>query len=149
MQLPFCFLLQYRFSRSSCVHRLFNEANATQFHDIWTYAIETGLHEQLLQSTHRTLDPEEADFFYVPVYIGCLAWPVLGSLQLSWMLHLSLCFCCQAPGPPPIPSRAEKSVLTGKHPIVQVLPMFLTSMVVWWAAVQARWSTWCLRHGSG
>ena len=29
--------------------------------------VETGLHEMLAQSPHRTLDPEEADFFYVPV----------------------------------------------------------------------------------
>ena len=26
-----------------------------------------GLHEMLLQSEHRTLDPEEADYFYIPV----------------------------------------------------------------------------------
>jgi hypothetical protein len=26
-----------------------------------------GLHEMLLQSEHRTLDPSEADFFYLPV----------------------------------------------------------------------------------
>ena len=26
----------------------------------WTYAIESGLHEMMLQSEHRTLDPEEA-----------------------------------------------------------------------------------------
>ena len=26
----------------------------------------------------RTFDPEEADFFYVPVYITCLIFPVLG-----------------------------------------------------------------------
>lgn len=28
--------------------------------------------------THRTFDPDEADFFYVPVYIACMLWPVLG-----------------------------------------------------------------------
>ena len=32
---------------------------------------ETGLHEALLQSEHRTLDPEEADFFYIPAYTSC------------------------------------------------------------------------------
>ena len=30
--------------------------------------VETGLHEMLAQSPHRTLDPAEADFFYVPVH---------------------------------------------------------------------------------
>lgn len=29
------------------------------------------LHESLLRSPHRTLDPEEADYFYVPAYGGC------------------------------------------------------------------------------
>ena len=37
------------------------------------YLIEVGLHELLLQSEHRTLDPEEADFFYVPVSIALLS----------------------------------------------------------------------------
>jgi hypothetical protein len=26
----------------------------------------------------RTFDPEDADFFYVPVYLTCFVWPVLG-----------------------------------------------------------------------
>lgn len=30
-------------------------------------AAVAGLHEMLLQSEHRTLDPEEADYFYMPV----------------------------------------------------------------------------------
>lgn len=30
-------------------------------------ALPSGLREMLLQSEHRTLDPEEADFFYIPV----------------------------------------------------------------------------------
>ena len=32
----------------------------------------------LLASAHRTMDPEEADLFYVPAYVACYAWPVLG-----------------------------------------------------------------------
>ena len=32
------------------------------------YSIEFMLHEWLLSSEHRTLNPEEADFFYVPTY---------------------------------------------------------------------------------
>ncbi|KAL4437781.1 hypothetical protein ABPG77_005693 [Micractinium sp. CCAP 211/92] len=42
----------------------------------WTYASETGFLEALLQSPHRTLNPEEADFFYVPVLPSCLIHPV-------------------------------------------------------------------------
>lgn len=51
----------------NCVHRTFNERNRTRFTH-FTYGIEVAFHEMLLQSNHRTLNPEEADFFYVPVY---------------------------------------------------------------------------------
>ena len=33
--------------------------------------MELAVHEALLLSRHRTLDPEAADFFFVPVYGGC------------------------------------------------------------------------------
>jgi hypothetical protein len=36
-----------------------------------------GLHEMFLQSEHRTLDPEEADFFYVPVRLPRFASDVV------------------------------------------------------------------------
>lgn len=35
------------------------------------YGAEVALHEALLSSTHRVMDPEMADFFYVPAYGGC------------------------------------------------------------------------------
>lgn len=44
-----------------------------------TYSIETFLHEAMLQSRHRTYDPEEADLFYVPGYIACYIYPVFGA----------------------------------------------------------------------
>ncbi|KAL4438037.1 hypothetical protein ABPG77_004258 [Micractinium sp. CCAP 211/92] len=71
-------LLQYRPDKGCCTHRLFNEDNSTYFGDPWVYAAETGLHEALLQSEHRTLDPEEADYFYIPVYSSCYLWPLHG-----------------------------------------------------------------------
>ena len=40
----------------------------------WTntlYGAEVALHEALLASPHRVLDPKLADYFYVPVYGGC------------------------------------------------------------------------------
>ncbi len=37
----------------------------------WGYRSEPALHESLLLSKFRTLDPESADFFYVPVYTSC------------------------------------------------------------------------------
>lgn len=35
------------------------------------YAAEVLIHEQMLSSEHRTDDPEEADLFYVPIYMSC------------------------------------------------------------------------------
>lgn len=35
------------------------------------YSAEVLIHEQLLRSEHRTTDPEQADFFYVPIYMSC------------------------------------------------------------------------------
>jgi hypothetical protein len=46
------------------------------------------MHELMLQSQHRTMDPEEADFFYVPAYVGCYAWPIHGYADFpSWYVH--------------------------------------------------------------
>ena len=63
--------------QGACFWRLFKEDNVTGYTH-WTYSIESALHEYLLQSPHRTLDPEQADFFYVPVYTSCFFHPVLG-----------------------------------------------------------------------
>jgi len=76
-------LLQYRLFGGSCVHRIFNWENATEFSK-GSYNLETGLHEYFLQSEHRTLDPEEADFFYIPVYPSCNAHPVYGYNDFPW-----------------------------------------------------------------
>ncbi|GIL77471.1 hypothetical protein Vretimale_2966 [Volvox reticuliferus] len=70
-------ILQYRVSPTWCVHRLHNwPANGTTWTDMWVYAVDTLLHESLLISEHRTFDPEEADFFYVPHYASCLPFPI-------------------------------------------------------------------------
>ncbi len=50
----------------------------------WTYMLEPHLHELMLQSPHRTLDPDEADFFYVPVYASCYMHPVHGWADYPW-----------------------------------------------------------------
>lgn len=31
----------------------------------------------------RTLDPEEADFFYVPLYTSCYMWPIHGWVRAA------------------------------------------------------------------
>ena len=40
------------------------------------FSSEIYIHKQLLENTHgvRTFDPEEADFFFVPVYATCLVY---------------------------------------------------------------------------
>ncbi|PSC76549.1 exostosin-like glycosyltransferase [Micractinium conductrix] len=69
-------MLQYRHGVDSCVPRYFGTGNSTLHSIEWVYMLETGFVEMLLQSEHRTLDPEEADFFYVPVFSSCFTHPV-------------------------------------------------------------------------
>jgi hypothetical protein len=52
-------MLQYRYGGDSCVPRSFSVGNSSQLSG-WTYTLESGFLEMLLQSEHRTLDPEEA-----------------------------------------------------------------------------------------
>ncbi|KAJ9526350.1 hypothetical protein QJQ45_009826 [Haematococcus lacustris] len=56
-------LLQYRIPSSWCVHRRYHQGNVSLDIPNWVYSVDTILHESLLQSQHRTFDPEEADFF--------------------------------------------------------------------------------------
>ena len=77
-------ILQYRGNSGNCIHRVFHPDNSTGSNHNSPYMIETGLHELLLQSSHRTLDPEEADFFYLPVYTACWQNPVHGYLDFPW-----------------------------------------------------------------
>ena len=44
--------------REFCVSRTYNQDNETQGLDPDVYQLEMGFHEMLLQSPHRTLDPE-------------------------------------------------------------------------------------------
>jgi hypothetical protein len=70
--------LQYRIDKHTCIFRRYGPRNETVFNSEWPYKAEPLFHEMLLQSAHRTLDPSEADYFYVPVYAACYAWPVHG-----------------------------------------------------------------------
>jgi hypothetical protein len=63
-------LLARRLVPEACVLRTYGKNNGPT----WSsnlYGAEIALHEALLSSPHRTLDPERAHFFYVPVYVGC------------------------------------------------------------------------------
>jgi hypothetical protein len=63
---------------------------------------ESLFHELLLQSPHRTLDPEEADFFYVPAYTSCYMWPVHAWADYPfWHSHGGVRTQQQAPGAGP------------------------------------------------
>ncbi|KAG2488200.1 hypothetical protein HYH03_013194 [Edaphochlamys debaryana] len=65
-------ILQYRIERFACSYRHFEHGNRTVFVGYSAYSLETLLHEALLGSAHRTYDPEEADYFYVPIMWACL-----------------------------------------------------------------------------
>ena len=66
-------LLQRRHDKHFCVHRTYLKGNKSEFaYGIYQgYVLEVLLHEWLLSSPHRTLDPTQADWFYVPVYATC------------------------------------------------------------------------------
>ncbi|KAK9805384.1 hypothetical protein WJX73_009679 [Symbiochloris irregularis] len=77
-------MLQYRIAKNTCLWRSFEGTNITALTQWSHYSLESLLHEHLLQSPHRTLDPEEADFFYVPVYTSCYVHPVHGWADGPW-----------------------------------------------------------------
>ncbi len=88
MQIATAFQIPLHFPKlcglqSTCTYRVFSEDNITQW-STWNYRAEPALHEMLLQSPHRTLDPALADFFYVPVYTSCFLWPVHGWADAPW-----------------------------------------------------------------
>ncbi|KAG2445204.1 hypothetical protein HYH02_008672 [Chlamydomonas schloesseri] len=76
-------MLQYRNFGDTCLWRRWYNGNHTGMNS-YTYGIETLLHEMMLQSEHRTFDPEEADFFHVPMYITCYFWPIMGWSDGPW-----------------------------------------------------------------
>ncbi|KAL6761490.1 exostosin-like glycosyltransferase [Haematococcus lacustris] len=79
-------MMQYRLDRNIGVNRLFSDGNHSHWIGYNAYALETVFHELMLTSEHRTYDPDEADYFYVPVHVSNLAdvvgkahrpyWPV-------------------------------------------------------------------------
>ncbi|XP_041028569.1 uncharacterized protein LOC121268379 isoform X2 [Juglans microcarpa x Juglans regia] len=64
-------LLEGRHFKLECVNRIYDDKNAT----LWTdqlYGAQMALYESILASSHRTLNGEEADFFFVPVLDACI-----------------------------------------------------------------------------
>ncbi len=62
--------LETRQHSDDCVYRRYLHGNETKWEN-YAFGLELALHEALLASPHRTLNPEDADYFYVPVYGGC------------------------------------------------------------------------------
>ena len=48
-------------------NQMYTTKNMTAY-DTWQFALEVILHHKLMFSPHRTLDPEQADAFYIPFY---------------------------------------------------------------------------------
>ncbi|KAL4427651.1 hypothetical protein ABPG75_001740 [Micractinium tetrahymenae] len=67
-------MLQFRTEKWQCVHRLWvlGRQNESVSNDGNLHQPEPGLHEMLSQSEHRTLNPAEADYFFMPIYVRCL-----------------------------------------------------------------------------
>ncbi|KAL6506040.1 hypothetical protein OROHE_022759 [Orobanche hederae] len=64
-------LLEGRHFKLQCVNRIYDDRNAT----IWTeqlYGSQMAIYESLLASPHRTLNGDEADYFFVPVLDSCI-----------------------------------------------------------------------------
>ncbi|KAL9238041.1 hypothetical protein vseg_012520 [Gypsophila vaccaria] len=64
-------LLEGRHFKYHCVNRLYDYRNAT----VWTeqlYGAQMALYESLLASPYRTLNGDEADFFFVPTLDSCI-----------------------------------------------------------------------------
>lgn len=82
-------LLEGRHFKFECVNRLYNDNNAT----IWTdqlYGAQMALYESILASPYRTLNGEEADFFFVPVLDSCIITRADDAPHLSMEQHLGL-----------------------------------------------------------
>ena len=63
-------LAETRLHPQDCTYRRYLGGNQTYWEN-YAFGLEMALHEILLASPHRTLDPESADFFFVPTYGGC------------------------------------------------------------------------------
>ncbi|XP_059646319.1 uncharacterized protein LOC132292199 isoform X1 [Cornus florida] len=82
-------LLEGRHFKLECVNRIYDDKNAT----LWTdqlYGSQMALYESLLASPYRTLDGQEADFFFVPVLDACIITRADDAPHLSMAKHRGL-----------------------------------------------------------
>uniref|UniRef100_A0A1J3DH65 Putative glucuronoxylan glucuronosyltransferase F8H n=1 Tax=Noccaea caerulescens TaxID=107243 RepID=A0A1J3DH65_NOCCA len=82
-------LLEGRHFKLECVNRIYDDRNAT----IWTdylYGSQMAFYENILATAHRTLNGEEADFFFVPVLDSCIITRADDAPHLSMQNHTGL-----------------------------------------------------------
>ncbi|PKA53601.1 putative glucuronoxylan glucuronosyltransferase F8H [Apostasia shenzhenica] len=82
-------LLEGRHFKFECVNRIYTEMNRT----LWTsqlYGAQMALYESILASPHRTLNGEEADYFFVPVLDSCIITRAADAPHLSLRKHMGL-----------------------------------------------------------
>lgn len=82
-------LLEGRHFKLECVNRIYDDRNAT----LWTdhlYGSQMALYEQILASPYRTLNGEEADYFFVPVLDSCIITRADDAPHLSMLEHMGL-----------------------------------------------------------
>ncbi|XP_010265756.1 PREDICTED: uncharacterized protein LOC104603432 isoform X1 [Nelumbo nucifera] len=82
-------LLEGRHFKFECVNRIYDDQNAT----LWTdqlYGAQIALYESILASPYRTLNGEEADYFYVPVLDSCIITRADDAPHLSMRDHMGL-----------------------------------------------------------
>ncbi|KAK6941847.1 EGF-like domain, extracellular [Dillenia turbinata] len=82
-------LLEGRHFKFQCVNRIYDKRNATYWTD-QLYGAQMALYESILASPHRTLNGEEADFFFVPVLDSCLVTRADDAPHLSMQDHRGL-----------------------------------------------------------
>ncbi|KAK2653248.1 hypothetical protein Ddye_013104 [Dipteronia dyeriana] len=79
-------LLEGRHFKFECMNRIYDERNAT----LWTdqlYGSQIAFYESLLASPYRTLNGEEADFFFVPVLDACIITRADDAPHMSMQEH--------------------------------------------------------------
>ncbi|KAL8133449.1 uncharacterized protein LOC141712540 isoform X1 [Apium graveolens] len=82
-------LLEGRHFKLECVNRIYDDVNNT----LWTnnlYGSQMALYEQLLASPYRTINGEEADYFFVPVLDSCIITRADDAPHLSMQEHRGL-----------------------------------------------------------
>ncbi|CAA6667335.1 unnamed protein product [Spirodela intermedia] len=82
-------LLEGRHFKFQCVNRIYSDQNRT----VWTeqlYGSQIALYESILAGPHRTMNAEEADYFYVPVLDACLITRADDAPHLRMEGHMGL-----------------------------------------------------------